>query len=219
VGDDLEEHGPTLATVTAGGQCFAQASLDHTHDRLDLPTLAVTTLFTGPSKIAPHHSAMVSTRRLGGRSADLCWDDRCDVQLVPQEHMHPFAIVARVGQQRVDGATPYGSAHHLDDMRMIRARTAPGNGRQNQMAVAVADQAHLRPTAIRGRLHGLQAFGTSPYEVAAGVMRLESRAIDCRQLQAFLEDLGLGGRDERLIKEAIRGVFFRSRSAAFCSVV
>ena len=133
--------------------------------------------------------------------------------------MHPFSIVPRVGQQRVDGATPYGSAHHIDYMRMIRARTAPGNGRQNQMAVAVADQAHLRPTSIRGRLHGLKAFCTSPYEVAAGVVCFESCAVDGRQLQSFPEDFRIGGRDKRLIQEAIRGVFFRSRSAAFCSVV
>ena len=87
------------------------------------------------------------------------------------------------------------------------------------MAVAIADQANLRPTSIRRRLHGLTAFRASPYEVMTGVIRFESRAVDGRQRQAFLEDLRTDGRDDRLIKEAIRGVFFRSRSAAFCSVV
>ncbi len=133
--------------------------------------------------------------------------------------MHPFAIVPRVGQERFDGAAPYSRSHNIDHMWMIRARTASRNGRQNQMAGAVADHAYLWPTAIGHRCLGLAAFCASPYEVVAGVVRLESRAIDGRQLQAFLEDLRVGGRDKRLIKEAIRGVFFRSRSAAFCSVV
>ena len=87
------------------------------------------------------------------------------------------------------------------------------------MAGAVADQANLRPTSIRRRLHRLTAFRTAAYEVMAGVVCFKSRAIDGRQLQAFLEDLRVDGRDKRLIKEAVRGVFFSSRSAAFCSVV
>ncbi len=133
--------------------------------------------------------------------------------------MHPFAVIARVGQQSVNVVASSSGAHHVDHMRMIRARAAFADGCENQMTVAVANQADLRPTSIRRGLHGLTAFRASPYEVMAGVVRFESGAVDGRQLQAFLDDLRADARDKRLIKEAARGVFFSSRSAAFCSVV
>ena len=219
MGDHLQEHGPALATVTAGRQGLAQSTLDHTHDRFDLPTLAVATQLTRTREVPTHHPAIVTARRLGGRSTDLRRNDRSDMQFVPQEQMHPLAVLPRVGQQRIDRSTPHGSAHHVEHVRMIRTRTTPRDGRQNQMAGAVADQAHLRESSIRRRLLGLKAFRTSSHEVATGVVTFEATAVDGRELQALLEDLRVGGRDKRLIKEAIRGVFFRSRSAAFWSVV
>ena len=39
------------------------------------------------------------------------------------------------------------------------------------------------------------------------MVRLEAAAVDGRQLQAFAEDFRLGGRDQRLIQEAVRAFF------------
>ncbi len=94
--------------------------------------------------------------------------------------MHPFAVVACVSQQRIDSAARGRSQHHLDQVWVIGARTAPGNSRQDQMGGTITDQTHLRKTAIGHRLFGLTAFRPSSYEVVAGVVGFESGAVDGR---------------------------------------
>ena len=75
------------------------------------------------------------------------------------------------------------------------------------MTVAIAHQTHLWKSPIGHRGLVWAAFGAPPYEVAAGMVRLEAAAVDGRQLQAFAEDFRLGGRDQRLIQEAVRAFF------------
>jgi len=215
VGDDLQPDRTGLTMESASGKRLAQTTLDHADDRLDLPSLAIAALVAGTLEIPPHLPAIVSGRRLIRPTTDRRRNDRADAQLIAQELMNPFAIVARVGQQRIDLAARGRSQHHFDQVRMIGARTAPGNSRQNQMGGAVADQPHFGKTPIGHRGLGRTALGASPHEIAAGVMRFKATAVDGGQRRAFFEDLGFGGCDNRLIQEAVSGVFFRSRSAAF----
>ena len=78
MGDHFQEHRPALTSVTSGGQRFTQATLDHTHDRLDLPSLTVTTPFAWTLKVPSHYSAIITARRFRGRAANGWWDDRRD---------------------------------------------------------------------------------------------------------------------------------------------
>ena len=123
-----------------------------------------------------------------------------------------------VVRQRVDRA-PRRRPHDIGHVRMIGRRAASGNGRQDHVAGAVAYQPHLGKASISRRLRVGSVFSAPPHEVATGVVRLEATAIDGGQRRVFFEDLCFGGCDNRLIQQTVRGVFFGSRSAAFCSVV
>ena len=219
MGNDFQQDRAVLAMEVAGRERFAQATLDHAEDRLDLPTLSVATPLRRPLEVLLHLPPIATGRRLVGRPTDCGRNDRSNVQLVAQELMHPLAVVPRVAQQRVDAATLGRRQHCVDQMRMIGRRPAAGNRREDQVAGAIAHQADFRKSPIGRRLLGFAAFGASPHKVVTGVMGLEPAAIDRGQLRAFLEDLCLVGRDKRLIQEAVRGVFFSRRSAALCKVV
>lgn len=105
-------------------------------------------------------------------------------------------------------------------MKMIRPGSAPRHGREDQMSPTVGQDSDLGESSIG---HGLQVFvgpaRASANKVVADVMGLKAAAVDGRQRRAVPKEPRLACEGQRLIEEGVSGVFFRSRSAAFCRVV
>ena len=133
MGDGLEEHGAILGMTAVGVERAAQAAFDHADHGFHLPALSIAPLFLRSLEVRGHLAAIASPRRLGGRPADLRWNDRTDIEFVPQEFMHPFAVIACVRQNRFDSSAFGRRQHRLDDVRMVGARAATGHRRQDQM--------------------------------------------------------------------------------------
>ena len=215
MGDDFQEHCPGLSAWAAGGQGFAESAFDHAHNGFDLPSLPVGSSLLRSLEVDVHLPSMARGRRLGGWATGFRRNHGAKAEFITQEHMDPLSVIPRVAEDSVDHSASRCRFHRLDHVRMVGRRSAPRDGRQNDVAGTVADQPDLGKSAIGRFLPLFSAFGASAHEIVTGVMGFKTAAVDGGQRRSLLEDLGFCGGDNRLIQHAICGVFFRSRSAAF----
>ena len=145
MGQGHEHQGAGLGPVGRGVDGGALASLDHAEGRLDLPSLAI----VRQVKSSAHLSAVVAGRGFVGRPADLGGDDRADLPVLPAEFVDPLGVVAGVGVERRQVASVEGLERGLLEVDDVRARTARRDGRQDQVRVAIAQQAELGETGSR----------------------------------------------------------------------
>ena len=129
--------------------------------------------------------------------------------------MHPLGVISCVGQRRVDFRAEVRIAHHLLDVQVIGSRPATRRGREDQVCAAVGHEADLRKTPVGHAFQGLFATRAPSDEVVTDMMRLESAAIHGGQLGSVSPNARPPRSAQRLIEDAIRGVFFSRRSAAF----
>jgi len=219
VGDALEHDRSALSADAAGAERVTQTTLDHADHRFDLPALAIATAIRRPAEVAAHLPPVTTGGRLGSGTPDARRNDRTNMQLVAQVLVHPLAVVPGVGQKRVDPLSLGSGRHGFHQVRVIGTWAAAGHRRQDHMRRAIDHEAQLGKAAIGPGWLGILAFLPAGHEVMADVVCLEAAAIDGRQGRAALEDLVLACHDHRLIEEAICGVFFSRRSAAFWRVV
>ena len=104
-------------------------------------------------------------------------DQRADAALVPTIHMRSLRIVTGIRGQRLQMHNLPGLVQGLPKMQDIGPRPLPGHNRQHHVARAVAKDAGLGERAVGGFLPVFAGAGSTLHVVPAGMMRLESRAV------------------------------------------
>jgi hypothetical protein len=219
VKDGSQHHGPVLAVLAARSEHLAESPFDHADHGLDLPALSVATTFRIASEVGPHGAAVARGRRFFRRSADGRWDQGAHVQFVAAEFVHPFAVVPGIGEERLDSLPRAAGQQRRNHAGLVGRRSASRMGGQDQMAGAIDEQAAFGEASIGHVLQAFVAARTTPNKVAAHVQGYEAGAVERPFARSAAEDSGPARRVQRLIQEAVCGVFFSSRSAAFCNVV
>lgn len=117
-----------------------------------------------------------------------CGDDARGAQLVADQRMDGFGVVAGIEQRLIEGQAAMSLAQDRRRFEGVAARSQTHVGRQQQMRTAIADGGKLGPMA-----HQI-AFSATHGEIAGNVPGLESRGVpgDLRPLCDQAAGAGMG---------------------------
>ncbi len=170
-------------------------------DGFHLPAARVASVM----KTSLHLSSPVAGGRLFRGTTDQRWNQGADATLVPRVVVRRFAVIPGVGRY---GDQPHSSSRLVEggaimlDVRPWPMRRHHG---QNHVTGAVAEDARLGKPSVGEILPLFSPFFSPPHIVAAGVMRLESGAVQRGQGHAFAYPAHDGPDMDRFVQQAAGG--------------
>ena len=196
VGDRTQDDFTMLGPMFPGPQGRAEQPLEHAVDGLDLPPLTVF-LFV---EVGCHAAAPVTAGKFVRRSPALRRDDRSHAVRLASVLVSRLAVVAGIGEQRLDRRAAGRLLQCQTVMLVVRPRANSGNDRQNHMTGTIADEARLGKAATLPPLV-FPGF-LAPFRVVrADVPTLEARAVDGRQLHSTLHQFGFHRAVDRFVEQ------------------
>ena len=141
-----------------------------------LPTLAVARI----GKHAPHGAAPVAAGRFTGRSIDERRNERSHAAAA-RVNVNVLGVVPRVGGEGGQANAPLGLIKGLMKVREVRPRTTLGHDREDEVALAVAQDSRFGEPPIGHGLLEIPAFCLAAHVIVAGVVRLQPGTVERRQ--------------------------------------
>ena len=121
-----------------------------------------------------------------GRPAARGRDDRANPVLLACKHVRPFAVVARIGQKRLDGCTTRRLLKRWLEVRIVWSRPAPRFHSQDHVTLTVAENVGRGKTRVGGRLIACFTGSiASTDKVRTYVPRFKTGAVDSGERYVF----------------------------------
>jgi len=180
VGDGHESHLASADVIPACREGGALMLFEHEHDRFHLPALAVQFFIERRG----HQVPPAISRQLVGRATMHGGNQGLDVIRFAQQSMVVLRVISAVGEKPLKHHVRAHALKQRLQLIDIRSRPqAPMSG-QDQMGVAIDDDAELGESSIRRRLPEIRGPGAASDEVAAGSIQHEPGRVRRRDLDA-----------------------------------
>jgi len=196
MGEHLEEHFAILRPVGSRSQDVTLVAFDHAEDGFNLPALSV----CAAVKSLLHESAILASKRFGGRSAVLGRNRTADVVPFARKAMIGFAVIAGISENVLDGISVDRRSHGFLELVNVGRGAACCDRREDQVIAAVADNSQLGPASIMRVFVDLKLFGaSSANEIATDVSGFQAGGIDRRQGDLLAIAKGLDAVVQKLV--------------------
>lgn len=187
VGDGHESHLASAIVIPTRRESGALMLFEHEHDRFHLPALAVQFVI----ECRGHQEPPGIAGQRVGRSTMHGGNQRLNAVRLAQQPMVVLRVVATVGEKSIRHDVGAHALKHRLQLIDIRARSqAPMRG-QDQVGVAIDDDAELGESSIRRRLPEIRGSAAASDEVAAGSIQHEAGRVRGRDVDPVAQENGM----------------------------
>ncbi len=171
----------TLSVVGAGIKGIAQQAFDHTKDRLDLPSLAVTLAI----KVLFHNATIVCFGQVFWGSSDFGRYRGANIFSCSCPPVILFTVISGVGDDVLDGEIIWELVQDGSKLCAVTARPASGMDTQDHVCGHIGDDGYLGPTCKVLPFAVFCGFGACFVEIGADVSGLQAGGINSSELYGF----------------------------------